>query len=391
MNASQTSKVSQPTTSFNQQAEESIGNKSKPSFWLLHVVGWLSYIVIFSFDNILFTHKVGASFGVILPLCISAFMATLLTLPLRYIYRRCWQLKPRNLILVIIFASLLVALIWTPSKNITMWIFNDDKDIINWILTAANDENENPWAILTGLSYSFFMIFVWSNLYFGINYHYRLMNEKQLHLEAARLSHSAQIKMLRYQINPHFLFNTLNAISTLVLQGNKDKANGMITRLSTFLRFSLDNDPEKKIPLFDEVKALMLYLEIEKTRFDERLSIVMKIPVETESLLVPSLILQPLIENSIKYAIANMESGGQIEIQAYCKDNLLHLCVADNGPGLPETKSKHLIKENACGGVGLTNIRDRLAVLYPSNHRFNVSTQSPQGYKVDITIPMEFA
>ena len=112
-----------------------------------------------------------------------------------------------------------------------------------------------PFALLNGLSYSFFMILVWSTLYFGINYHYRLMHEKRLHLDAVRLSHHAQIKMLRYQINPHFLFNTLNAISTLVLQDNKEKANGMLTRLSTFLRFSLDNDPEKKIPKWFKMKG----------------------------------------------------------------------------------------------------------------------------------------
>ncbi|MFT6270176.1 MAG: hypothetical protein ACJAVV_003005 [Alphaproteobacteria bacterium] len=390
MNKSTNSIASQQTDAFKRRAEDIFANKNKPSFWLLHILGWLGYIVIFSFDNILFTHKEDPGFGVIIPLCISALMAALLTLPLRYIYRECWQLNPRHLILIIIIASFVVALIWTPSKNLAMGFFNNNMDLSQWMQQGLGEKAKNPWAMLTSLSYAFFMIFVWSNLYFGINYYYRLMNEKQLHLEAVRLSHFAQIKMLRYQINPHFLFNTLNAISTLVLQGNKEKANGMLVRLSTFLRFSLDNDPEKKIPLYDEIKALMLYLEIEKTRFDDRLSIEMKVAPETEALLVPSLILQPLIENSIKYAIANMESGGLIEIEAYCANNLLHLSVADNGPGPPQIPQQHL-KANYSSGVGLNNIRERLAVLYPTNHQFETINRLPYGYKVNIIIPMELA
>lgn len=236
------------------------------------------------------------------------------------------------------------------------------------------------------------MIFVWSNLYFGVNYHFRLVNEKKLHLEAVRLSHQAQIKMLRYQINPHFLFNTLNAISTLVMLGNKEKANGMLVRLSTFLRFSLDNDPEKKIPLYDEIKASMLYLEIEKMRFEDRLSIELRIEPQAETMMVPSLLLQPLVENSIKYAIAHMPSGGVIEISAHCKKSMLHLCVADNGPGVEDnaqdSKDKRTQKHK---GVGLQNIKDRLAVLYSERHEFIVSKNSPSGYKVDIAIPMEVA
>jgi LytS/YehU family sensor histidine kinase len=245
------------------------------------------------------------------------------------------------------------------------------------------------------VSYAFFMILVWSSLYFGINYHYRLVNEKQLHLDAVRLSHVAQIKMLRYQINPHFLFNTLNAISTLVLKGDKQKANGMLTRLATFLRFSLDNDPEKKIRLYEELKALMLYLEIEKTRFDERLSVKFQVEAKAEALLVPSLLLQPLVENSIKYAIAQMATGGVISISAYCKNSSLHLEVADNGPNsdnAQNTVSKPSMAENSAvvGGVGVQNIKERLAVLYPNKHEFHVYQEKPKGYRVMIVIPMEY-
>ena len=377
----------------------------KPNFWGLHIAGWLAYIVIFAFDNILFTHETEASFFVIFPLFLSASMAFLLTLPLRTIYQKCWHYPPRKLLVIIGVASFIVALIWTPSKNITMWYFNKDMDFMEWIDKVANGD-ANPWAILTSLSYSFFMILVWSSLYFGLNYHYRLIQEKLLHIDAVRLSHQAQIKMLRYQINPHFLFNTLNAISTLVLQDNKGKANGMLVRLSTFLRFSLDNDPEKKVALYEEIKATMLYLEIEKTRFEERLTVDLKVEESAEKALVPSLLLQPLIENAIKYAIAKMPEGGLICINVVTDAEHIKLCVYDNGPGVDKSLQKGLDdsvdksselntdysnnkKEHR--GVGIQNIKDRLNVLYPNQHHLKIDSSSGEGFKVSITLPLEFA
>lgn len=366
-------------------------DENKPSFWLLHCVGWAVYVVVFAFDNILFTYEMVVGFGVIVPLIGSGSIAFLLTLPLRSIYSRCWQLSPKKLVSIIIGGSFAVALIWTPTKNLLMWSHKKE-NTLEQIYLIATSGDFNSWGTLSSLSYSFFMIMVWSSLYFGINYHYRLIKEKQLHIEAVRLSHHAQIKMLRYQINPHFLFNTLNAVSTLVLQGQKEKANGMLVRLSTFLRFSLDNDPEKKIPLYDEIKACMLYLEIEKTRFEDRLSVDLQIQEEAECLLVPSLILQPLVENSIKYAIANMASGGVIKITANVQGKYLHLSVIDNGPKSADSNLgflNHSEKENS--GVGLNNIKDRLNVLYPSKHQFMVENSEDFGFEVKIAIPKELS
>jgi LytS/YehU family sensor histidine kinase len=291
--------------------------------------------------------------------------------------------------------SLLVSGIWTPAKNLVMWYFFEDFDVLS--LIAGNPSEDFRWYMLfMSVSYAFFMIFVWSTLYFGINYHFRLINEKKLHIEAVRLSHIAQIKMLRYQINPHFLFNTLNAVSTLVLRGSKEKANGMLIRLSTFLRFSLDNDPEKKISLYDELKALMLYLEIEKTRFEDRLTVKFKIEPQTETLLVPSLLLQPLVENSIKYAIAQMSSGGLIEVIAKCKNGYVQMEVADNGPVLnnayldttSQTKGQTASSHT---GIGVQNIIERLNVLYPNNHSFKIIRGPTAGYRVQISIPVEYS
>ncbi len=365
-------------------------DQKKPSFWLLHWLGWLGYVIIFTLDNTFLVgayNRLGIDVGI--PLFFSALIAAVLTIPLRYIYQRCWHFRSSRLMAVILFASLIVALIWTPAKNIILWKFVENFDAVQ-ALAGEGEENFSVLTLFMTVSYSFVMVLVWSTLYFSINFYYRLVSEKEQHLVAVRLSHSAQIKMLRYQINPHFLFNTLNAISTLVLKGCKDKANGMLTRLSTFLRFSLDNDPEKKIRLYEELKALMLYLEIEKTRFDERLSVRFEVEPRTESMLVPSLLLQPLVENCIKYAISKMAVDGMVEISARLSNNLLHLEVADNGPDAEIALSNNrgnVIEKSS--GVGLRNIKERLTVLYPDNYQFSVHKNIPSGLRVVIELPIE--
>jgi hypothetical protein len=381
---------------MNDTAETFISNKDKPSFWFLHSLGWMTYVFIFTVDNVFFYREFNKlGFEVFFPLVLSGIFAALLTWPLRYIYRQCWGLPSGWLIVAIMLCSLIISCIWTPAKNLAMWYFYEDFDVLS-LLTGNPSEDFRWYMLFMSISYAFFMIFVWSTLYFGINYHFRLINEKKLHIEAVRLSHIAQIKMLRYQINPHFLFNTLNAISTLVLRGSKDKANGMLIRLSTFLRFSLDNDPEKKIRLYDELKALMLYLEIEKTRFDDRLTVKFEIEPQTEALLVPSLILQPLVENSIKYAIAQMSSGGLIEVIAKCHDGYLKMDVSDNGPVHDSAyldKVSEIKGQTASShtGVGIQNIVNRLNVLYPGEHHFNITRGQTAGYRVQICIPMELS
>ena len=380
---------------MNVTAEESLSSKDKPSFWFLHCLGWICYVLIFTVDNVFFYRDFNRlGLDVFFPLVIAGSFAALLTWPLRYIYRLCKGLSPTWILTVVLICSLGVSGIWTPLKNIALWHFYEDFDVFAFF--AGNTSEAFSWYMLfMSISYSFFMILVWSALYFGINFHFSLLNEEKLKIEAVRLSHIAQIKMLRYQINPHFLFNTLNAISTLVIKDSKDKANGMLVRLSTFLRYSLDNDPEKKIRLYEELKALMLYLEIEKTRFDDRLSVKFEIDKQAETLLVPSLILQPLVENSIKYAIANMSQDGLIEIKAKCFENRLNLEVIDNGPSqhdasLDFSSELELSNRTSHTGVGIQNIIDRLKVLYSNEHSFHIIRGEESGFKVQISIPIQY-
>src|SRR5207342_1219369 len=180
-----------------------------------------------------------------------------------------------------------------------------------------------------------YLLLCWTGLYFGIKYYESLQLQREATLRAATLAQEAQLKMLRYQLNPHFLFNTLNAISTLILDGENRTANQAVMRLSEFLRYTLDQDPMKKVTLRQELDALNLYLGIEKLRFGDRLRLEFDVDERAESALVPSLLLQPLVENAMKYAIAPREQGGAVTVIAGIEGGGLRLAVVDDGPGLP--------------------------------------------------------
>jgi two-component system LytT family sensor kinase len=191
--------------------------------------------------------------------------------------------------------------------------------------------------------------------------------------------------MLRYQLNPHFLFNTLNAISTLILDNQNRTANNAVTRLSEFLRYTLDQDPVKKVTLRQEIEALDLYLGTERLRFGERLRLEYAIDGPALDALVPSLLLQPLLENSLKYAVSSREQGGSIRIEGRIRGAMLEVSVIDDGPGLRDGAPT-----NERRGVGLRNTRERLAVLYGEHHRFAVLNSHP-GLRVDMALPLELA
>jgi len=209
--------------------------------------------------------------------------------------------------------------------------------------------------------------------------------EQQLRRSRAEtIAHEAQLKMLRYQLNPHFLFNTLNAISALVQIKKSSTANSMIVQLSDFLRYSLDNDPIKRVSLEQELDALRLYLNIEQTRFGDRLELEFDIQPEASTVLVPSLILQPLIENAIKYAIAPSEAGGKLVIAARLDGEFVEVEVTDTGPGL----ENYQIEPDAVG-VGLRNTIDRLHEFYGDNYKFRLERAKPSGLNVYMRMPLD--
>ncbi len=230
----------------------------------------------------------------------------------------------------------------------------------------------------------------WSALYYAINYFLRVEEQADRLERLEAQATSAQLAMLRYQLNPHFLFNTLNSISTLVLLKQTEPANAMLTRLSSFLRHTLVSQPGGKVTVAQEVETLKLYLGIERMRFEERLRTVFRIDPAASNATIPSLLLQPLVENAIKYAVSPQEEGARISLAAQVLGNRLRLTVTDTGPGL---QGRQLGPQTDDGtgstGLGLANIRSRLAQAYGEDHRFEIQSPPEGGFAVIVELPYE--
>jgi glucose-6-phosphate-specific signal transduction histidine kinase len=338
-------------------------------FWVLQSAGWALYFAA-AWVSAMTYDKPTPYYNLILGAAVSGF---LLTLPLRYVYRRLWTRSPAALIVTTLLVSYLVGLAWAVVKNLIYWeIFKPEYTPDHW----------NSY--FSGAVSGTYVILCWSGLYFGIKYYKGLQEERQRALKAGAMAHEAQLKMLRYQLNPHFLFNTLNAISTLILERDNQTANLAVTRLSDFLRYTLHNDPMQKSSLDQELKSLDLYLEIEKVRFQERLRVTFDIGERARKALVPSLITQPIIENAIKYAVAPREEGGSLLISAHVVNDRLIIEIADDGPGLDgEPRSSN------GGGVGLRNTRERLHQMYGDGFTLELGRARPNGLRVIMAFPYE--
>jgi two-component sensor histidine kinase len=338
-------------------------------FWILNIAGWTGYTLA-AWLGALAHEKPEAYFAVILGTAVAGLVATVF---LRLVYRDLWNRSPVTLAIGMIIACYVVSFGWQWLHNIMYF---------DWVKNSWRPEHLMDF--VSGILGSFYILLCWSGLYFGIKYYLQLQEQTQQTLKATSAAHQAQLKMLRYQLNPHFLFNTLNAISTLILDGKNDTANQAVSRLSDFLRYTLDNDPMSRVTLGSELSAIDLYLEIEKVRFGDRLVIEKSIESKAQDALVPSLFLQPLIENAIKYAITPSEEGGTLRISARVQQKTLVLQLSDTGPGLGNGNNGQ-----KSSGVGLKNTRERLQQLYGDNQAFTLAPNEPSGLRITINIPYE--
>ena len=349
---------------------EQIRSNRNVLFWSLHAAGWAAYGISQYFGALLYE----SSSSYARMIAVSATAGFLLSVPMRYIYRRLWGRPPRTLILGVLVTCYITGLALRVVINLSYRQFVDP----TW-------HAQTLFELFGGALSSTYLLLCWSLLYFGIKSFESQRKQEEAMLKAVALAQEAQLKMLRYQLNPHFLFNTLNAISTLILDNQNKKANHAVTRLSEFLRYTLDQDPMKKVTLRQEIEALDLYLGTERLRFGERLHLEYAIEEGALDALVPSLLLQPLLENSLKYAVSAREEGGSVRIEGRAREGLLELSVIDDGPGLREG-----MPAGERRGVGLRNTRERLAVLYGGNYRFAVLNTHP-GLRVDLALPLEIA
>ena len=339
------------------------------AFWMLQAIGWSGYLLLRTVSAI----SNGLSIqGVIIPIIesIVGYCLTLLLSTLYGYYRR----MPRISGILLTLATLALATLIYAVLNAFSFSF-----------IKLNEPGITLAIVIAQLFLCFTVLAGWSALYFGINF-YLIVEQQidQMQALESQASH-AQLAMLRYQLNPHFLFNTLNSISTLVLLKQTERANVMLSRLSSFLRYTLANEPTAHVTLAQEVETLQLYLEIEKMRFDERLRPHFDIDPRVAKARLPSLLLQPLVENAIKYAVTPQEEGADITVSARLAGDRVHISVSDTGPGLIERQPRPTLST----GVGLANIKERLAQSFGADHRFDSQSNPGQGFSVEIEIPFQ--
>ncbi|MDG1388468.1 MAG: histidine kinase [Halioglobus sp.] len=346
-------------------------------FWMLQFAGWSGWAMSF-YLGIIVWGKPPEHYYLYLPFI--ATVGMLLTLVLRALYRHMWEMEITRRIIAIAAGSYAAGLVWMAVRGTVFYnMYPEERKV-------TEERGMELLSYFDGAVSAFWVMLVWSALYFGIKNYMATQELRERSLKAISMAHEAQLKMLRYQLNPHFLFNTLNAISTLVLDRDNELANVMVTRLSRFLRYTLDNDPMLRVTVTEEVEALRLYLDIEKVRFDERLQLHFQVEEQASQALMPSLLLQPLVENSIKYAVSQAIHGGSITVSARVDGESLCLQVIDDGPGVDLNKKK----PSKGGGVGLSNCRERLKEMYNSHQSFELSTTNPHGLTISICIPLEF-
>ena len=338
------------------------------AFWILQSIGWSGYFFLRTLSG--FANNLGWMLLVhTLLLTATGYSLTLL---MGSLFRRLIKMKPVWTLVLSLAAVVLASGIFSIIETWSVATF------------LKPDFKPQGLAYLGALPLNFALLAAWTALYYGINYFLLLEDQIRLRERLESQASSAQLAMLRYQLNPHFLFNTLNSISTLVLLKQTERANAMLARLSSFLRYTLANEPTAKVTLAQEVETLKLYLEIEKMRFEDRLRPHFKIESETIGARLPSLLLQPLIENAIKYAVTPAENGADIWITASREGQAVRIEVADNGDG-----AGCEIAASPSTGVGLANIRDRLSQAYGAAHRFETRQNDRGGFSVILEIPFE--
>ena len=354
-------------------------------FWIMNSSGWvaLSVLTYFSlslpysqFELSYFAHNISQS-----------VVGLLLTLPLRWCFKSLWSWPVAQRFILAVIATIFFSMLWA---------------VLRLLLFMLMTQEQNLWADYGGWVFpSIFVFFTWSALYHGIKYYQLLQQQREamLVLESQQRQRAlqlvrakaevkdAQLQLLRYQLNPHFLFNTLNSVASLVSAERTEDAKTMLSRLGDFLRYSLDAGEDMLIPLDKEFWALSQYLMIEQVRFSDRMTLKLDVPANLESLLVPNMLLQPLAENAIKYAIAPSESGGTIRVSAQLRDSRLVLSVEDSGSERLGVSSDTLELSESGAGIGLRNTRERLKNLFSNDFELLVTDSPLGGLCFSVAIP----
>lgn len=335
-----------------------------PSFWKLQLLGWVAFYFVL-LVVVLPYHKAEELRDQTIGWA-AMFLASCLLRPVcRSLFRR--------LLPWIEFELRVLA--WSVAVG-TVAAFATELAILRAVRLVWTD-------LLVNILQMSVVLFLWCTLYFSIKQWQQSTRERERLLIAQREARDARLSALRYQLNPHFLFNSLNAVSTLVLKGDAPAATRMLSQIGGLLRASLDGPFASEIPLSQELNFAKQYLAIEQTRLGNRLQVVSDIASDSLDASVPSMLLQPLLENAVRHGVGRRRQGGMIEIQTAVENSRLRIRVWNSGPGLDPNASADKNRR----GIGLANTTERLKQLYGDDCEFELRWPDGGGCEVTIRLP----
>ncbi|WP_337840573.1 histidine kinase [Rheinheimera sp.] len=339
-------------------------------FWLCQVGGWVVYALL---TELMIKIPSQEPWQVGLPhLLLDSCFGFGLTLLLRAWYRRISVQQTRLKVLWHLLVILVGCLVWTQWKWLTLqWLYGTVWQQMTWF-------DFGTWN-----SASLTILLTWTALYYASKATFETMEQRQKAAEALDLAKEAQLKMLRYQLNPHFMFNSINAICTLILKQENLHAVTMLEKLCELLRYSLYTDPLAKVTVAEEIRILQTYFAVEQCRFRDKLAVTVDAADDVRHLLMPSLLLQPLAENALKHGMLHLQPQYSVSVSFSREHHYLLIAMLDNGCGFTQRPG------TGSTGIGLHNCEERLALIYPGQSLFEFGNRPEQGAWIHIRIPIE--
>src|SRR5215472_3869191 len=333
-----------------------------PSFWVLQILGWTGFYGLILLTIVLPSHSKQELWNQTLCWAMVFAGSWLLHPACRAMLRkpRPWLILESRAFALAVAVGALCTFAMKMAKSRDRIGLGDSLE--DWLQSAV-------------------MLFLWCTLYFSIKQWQQAMRERQRLVRAESEVREARLTALRYQLNPHFLFNSLNAASSLVLQGKATAATRMLAQIGELLRTTLDNDASAEVPLSQELTFIEQYLAIEQTRLGARLRVSTAISQETLDAAVPSMLLQPLVENAIRHGVAPLIEGGTIAIASVSRGDRLLMTIRNSGL---RTKGHPLQNGVTSKGIGLANTAERLKTLYGDDQRFSIRSPEEGGCEVTI-------
>lgn len=361
-------------------------------YWLFQFAAWAGFTVL-NYLSLTIWYNPG-EWAPALHTALQSVLGLLVSHPLRIVARYVWNAGLPTRFFANATAILLASILWTVLRLASFeWLTGEHVDPGDWGgWFNASVMVYGAWAFcLHALKYyrdwSEERALVAQAQRAALEAQAREQSERARRIETEALANEAKLRMLRYQLSPHFLFNALNAVSARVLQGDAESAASMLAKIGDFLRVTLEHDEELWHSLDAEIEILNLYLEIEKARFGERLQTEFEISREALQVEVPSLLLQPLFENAVKYAVGKSLTPTRVQLNAWLENGWLEVRVSDTGPGIQLKDGEN----GASTGIGLRNVEHRLQSAHAGAYRFELYANRPQGTTVAMAFPASLA